>query len=180
MKTRITERRSSAAIRVLLRAATAAVSGGDPASALAILAAARPKVDAPTLRTQVLPLEVRALTSMGRAADAEALVARDGAQAEAVRLAEAREIDFAEQTVRLHDGASEELLRYDYLILATGGRTSYFGHDDWERFAPGLKDLDDAVEIRRRVLMAFEAAEKEEQPNLHGIVQILQAGRLRR
>jgi NADH dehydrogenase len=55
-------------------------------------------------------------------------------------------------------------LHFDYLVLATGGRTSYFGHDEWERFAPGLKDLDDAVEIRRRVLLAFEAAEKEENP----------------
>jgi NADH dehydrogenase len=45
--------------------------------------------------------------------------------------------------------------------MSTGGRTSYFGHDAWEKFAPGLKDLDDAVEIRRRVLLAFEAAEKE-------------------
>ena len=53
---------------------------------------------------------------------------------------------------------------YDYLVLATGGRTSYFGHDAWEKYAPGLKDLDDAVEIRRRVLLAFEAAEKESEP----------------
>jgi tetratricopeptide (TPR) repeat protein len=71
------------AVAILLRAATAAVSGGDPASALPILSAARAKVDAPMLRGQVLPLEVRALTSMGRAADAEALVARDGMQADA-------------------------------------------------------------------------------------------------
>src|SRR5262249_19518786 len=52
-------------------------------------------------------------------------------------------------------------LDYDHLVLATGGRTSYFGHDAWERYAPGLKDLDDAVEIRRRVLLAFEEAERE-------------------
>lgn len=71
------------AVAILLRAATAAVSGGEPASALPILATARTKADAPTLRGQVLPLEVRALTSMGRAADAEALVARDGTQADA-------------------------------------------------------------------------------------------------
>src|SRR6185436_10688508 len=64
------------------------------------------------------------------------------------------------QTVTLRDGE----LTYDYLLLATGGRTSYFGHDEWEKFAPGLKDLDDAVEIRRRVLLAFEAAEKETDP----------------
>jgi NADH dehydrogenase len=74
-----------------------------------------------------------------------------------VRLAEATGVDFERQVVKLHDGE----LGYDYLVLATGGRTSYFGHGEWERFAPGLKDLDDAVEIRRRVLLAFEAAEKE-------------------
>jgi NADH dehydrogenase len=77
-----------------------------------------------------------------------------------VLLAEAPGVDFANREVIL-GGQREERLKYDYLLLATGGRTSYFGHDDWEQFAPGLKDLDDAVEIRRRVLMAFEAAEKE-------------------
>ncbi len=74
-----------------------------------------------------------------------------------VLLAEATGVDFDRQAVKLRDGE----LSYDYLVLATGGRTSYFGHDEWEQFAPGLKDLDDAVEIRRRVLLAFEAAEKE-------------------
>src|SRR5712664_4764629 len=49
---------------------------------------------------------------------------------------------------------------YDFLILATGARHSYFGHPEWERIAPGLKSLEDAVEIRRRILMAFEYAEK--------------------
>ncbi|MGE0132247.1 MAG: NAD(P)/FAD-dependent oxidoreductase [Blastocatellales bacterium] len=73
---------------------------------------------------------------------------------------EATGADFGKQTVNLRDSK----LKYDYLVLATGGRTSYFGHDEWETFAPGLKDLDDAVEIRRRVLMAFEAAEKETNP----------------
>lgn len=77
-----------------------------------------------------------------------------------VMLAEATGVDFANRQVLL----GEQRLGYDYLLLATGGRTSYFGHDDWEQFAPGLKDLDDAVEIRRRVLMAFEAAEKESDP----------------
>ena len=75
----------------------------------------------------------------------------------AVLLAEAVGVDFERRIVNLRDGE----IGYDYLVLATGGRTSYFGHDEWERCAPGLKDLDDAVEIRRRVLMAFEAAEKE-------------------
>src|SRR5205814_4343960 len=51
-------------------------------------------------------------------------------------------------------------LDYDYLILATGARHSYFGHPEWEKLAPGLKSLEDAVEIRRRILMAFEYAEK--------------------
>ena len=53
---------------------------------------------------------------------------------------------------------------YDYLVLAPGAVNSYFGRDDWARAAPGLKDLDDAVEIRRRVLLAFEAAERETDP----------------
>lgn len=67
----------------LLRAASASVSGGDPAAALTILASARAKADAAAVRTQVLPLEVRALTNLGRAADAQALVTREGAQADA-------------------------------------------------------------------------------------------------
>jgi len=49
---------------------------------------------------------------------------------------------------------------YDYLIVAAGARHHYFGHDDWEQFAPGLKSLEDAVELRRRILLAFEVAEK--------------------
>ena len=48
--------------------------------------------------------------------------------------------------------------------MAAGARTSYFGHDDWARFAPGLKDLDDALEVRRRVLIALEAAERAADP----------------
>jgi NADH:ubiquinone reductase (H+-translocating) len=78
-----------------------------------------------------------------------------------VLLAEAVGVDFDHRIVQLADGQ----LDYDYLILATGGRTSYFGHENWEKFAPGLKDLDDAVEIRRRVLLAFEMAEKESDPD---------------
>jgi NADH dehydrogenase len=77
-----------------------------------------------------------------------------------VLLDEVTDVDFNNQTVELRDSK----LKYDYLVLAAGGRTSYFGHDEWEAFAPGLKDLDDAVEIRRRVLLAFEAAEKETDP----------------
>jgi tetratricopeptide (TPR) repeat protein len=71
-------------LSVLLRAAAAAVSGGEPATALPVLADARRRADAAALRTQVLPLEIRALTALGRAAEAEALVQRDGASADAV------------------------------------------------------------------------------------------------
>jgi NADH dehydrogenase len=62
------------------------------------------------------------------------------------------------RSVRLEDGTA---LAYDYLIVATGATHSYFGRDDWRPFAPGLKTLDDALEIRRRVLLAFERAERE-------------------
>src|SRR5439155_7374849 len=56
---------------------------------------------------------------------------------------------------------------YDYLILATGASHSYFGHDEFEQFAPGLKSLADAVSIRNRILQAFEQAEAEEDPKRH-------------
>jgi NADH:ubiquinone reductase (H+-translocating) len=78
-----------------------------------------------------------------------------------VLLGEASSIDTARRQVLLTDGAS---LDYDYLIVATGARHSYFGHEDWEPFAPGLKTLEDALEIRRRVLLAFEHAERESDP----------------
>lgn len=71
-------------LSVELRAAAAAISGGEPATALPILATARSRADAAALRSQVLPLEIRALTTLGRAAEAEALVARDAAQADPV------------------------------------------------------------------------------------------------
>ena len=74
---------SRPAIGLQLRAASASVSGGDPAAALTILAVARTKADATAIRTQVLPLEVRALTNLGRAGDAQTLVNREGAQADA-------------------------------------------------------------------------------------------------
>ncbi len=77
-----------------------------------------------------------------------------------VILAEVTGVDLAASSLTTTEGT----FTYDYLILATGGRTTYFGHNEWEKFAPGLKDLDDAIEIRRRVLLAFEAAEKEENP----------------
>ena len=53
---------------------------------------------------------------------------------------------------------------YDYLIVAAGAHTNYYGHDDWAGVAAGLKDLDDALEVRRRVLLAFEAADREMDP----------------
>jgi NADH dehydrogenase len=73
-------------------------------------------------------------------------------------LAEARSIDVGARRVLLEDGTA---LAYDYLIVATGATHSYFGHDDWAPFAPGLKTLDDAMEIRRRILLAYERAERE-------------------
>jgi NADH:ubiquinone reductase (H+-translocating) len=78
-----------------------------------------------------------------------------------VLLAEAAAIHPAERRVALTDGSD---LTYDYLIVATGARHSYFGHDNWEQLAPGLKSLEDAVEIRQRVLLAFELAEREPNP----------------
>src|SRR3989440_8257282 len=73
-----------------------------------------------------------------------------------VILAEVQSIDVDAKKVKMTDGEVD----YDYLIVATGARHSYFGHPEWEKLAPGLKSLEDAVEIRRRILMAFEYAEK--------------------
>jgi len=73
-----------------------------------------------------------------------------------VRMDEVVEVDLLEQWVLLAD---TEPLRFDYLVLATGATHSYFGHDDWSEFAPGLKTIEDAVTLRRKILMAFEAAE---------------------
>ena len=78
-----------------------------------------------------------------------------------ILLANATRIDTAARRVEL---AEAPALHYDYLVLAAGSRTNYFGHDDWAAVAPGLKDIDDAIEIRRRVLVAFEAAERETDP----------------
>jgi NADH dehydrogenase len=78
-----------------------------------------------------------------------------------VLLGEAREIDVDAKRVQLEDGE----LEYDYLIVATGATHSYFGHDDWAKFAPGLKSLEDALEIRRRVFLAYETAEREPDPD---------------
>ncbi|HWB40466.1 MAG TPA: NAD(P)/FAD-dependent oxidoreductase [Gemmatimonadales bacterium] len=75
-----------------------------------------------------------------------------------VLLAEATAVDVVGRKVHFGDGGC---LDYDYLIVATGAHHSYFGHEEWERLAPGLKSLEDALEIRRRVLVAFELAERE-------------------
>ncbi len=73
-----------------------------------------------------------------------------------VMLAEVQSIDVNAKKVKLTDGE----VAYDYLIVATGARHSYFGHPEWEKLAPGLKSLEDAVEVRRRILLAFEYAER--------------------
>jgi NADH dehydrogenase len=74
-----------------------------------------------------------------------------------VLLAEAVDFDVGNRRVILSDGA----VAYDTLIVATGTRHHYFGHDEWENYAPALKTVEDATEIRRRILLAFEAAERE-------------------
>ena len=77
-----------------------------------------------------------------------------------VLLAEATHIDVDNRRLILSDGE----LPYDTLIVATGASHQYFGHDDWEQHAPGLKTIGDAIDMRRRIFMAFEAAERETDP----------------
>ncbi len=84
-------------------------------------------------------------------------VLRHQANAE-VLLGDVASIDADRRVVRLGDGAE---IGYDFLVLATGAAHSYLGHDDWAPFAPGLKTIEDALEIRRRFLLAFELAERE-------------------
>jgi NADH dehydrogenase len=78
-------------------------------------------------------------------------------------LAEAVGVDAEHRRVRFEDGST---VTYDTLVLATGVRHAYFGHDEWEPFALGLKTIEDATKIRRRILMAFERAERETDPGL--------------
>jgi NADH dehydrogenase len=78
-----------------------------------------------------------------------------------VLMAEAQRIDVDARRLELADGGS---LQYDYLIVASGSRHAYFGHGEWEQYAPGLKTLEDAIHIRRRILVAFERAERETDP----------------
>jgi NADH:ubiquinone reductase (H+-translocating) len=87
-------------------------------------------------------------------------VLRNQSNAE-VLLAEVSTIDVPTRRVTLTDASQ---VAYDYLIVATGAHHSYFGHNEWEPLAPGLKSLEDAVEIRQRVLLAFERAERETDP----------------
>jgi NADH:ubiquinone reductase (H+-translocating) len=77
-----------------------------------------------------------------------------------VLLAKVIDIDVKARQVLLSDGAID----YDALIVATGSRHHYFGNNDWEKIAPGLKTVEDATEIRRRIFVAFEAAERESDP----------------
>jgi NADH dehydrogenase len=79
-----------------------------------------------------------------------------------VRLGRVTSLDLAAKTVALETG---ETISYDFAILAAGAAHSYFGHPEWESDAPGLKSLEDALEIRRRVLLAFECAEHENRPD---------------
>src|SRR2546427_7604243 len=73
-----------------------------------------------------------------------------------VMLAEVQSVDVNAKKIKTTDTE----IGYDFLILATGARHSYFGHNEWEKLAPGLKSLEDAIELRRRLLLAFEYAEK--------------------
>ncbi|OOG46787.1 NAD(P)/FAD-dependent oxidoreductase [Rhodanobacter sp. C01] len=77
-----------------------------------------------------------------------------------VRMDEARSIDVQQRQVTLAGGT----LDYDYLLVATGSSHAYFGHAEWERHAPGMKTMDDALAIRRHILDAFESAEREPDP----------------
>jgi NADH dehydrogenase len=81
-----------------------------------------------------------------------------------VLLAEAEAVDAPARRVRLKGGGAVE---YDHLIIATGATHSYFAHPEWERVAPGLKSIEDALEMRKRIFFAFEAAEREEDAALH-------------
>ena len=78
-----------------------------------------------------------------------------------VLLAEAESVDVHRRRVLFTGGGS---VAYDHLILATGATHSYFAHPEWEKFAPGLKTIEDALEMRKRIFFAFEAAEREEDP----------------
>ena len=79
-----------------------------------------------------------------------------------VLLGEVIDIDSAGKSLKLKDGA---VIPYDWLIVATGSQGTYFGHDEWHTWAPGLKSIEDATLIRHKILMAFEAAERTTDPD---------------
>lgn len=83
-------------------------------------------------------------------------------------LGEVQDVDTERRWVILGDGSA---VAYDTLVVATGARHSYFGHDQWKPFAPGLKSLEDAITIRRRILLAFEEAERETDPARRAALQ---------
>ena len=101
-----------------------------------------------------------AVLSPGDIASPIRWIVRDQPNVE-VLLGEADRVDADRKVVHLTDGAE---INYDYLIVAAGATHAYFGHDDWLPYAPGLKTLEDALEMRRRVLLAFERAERESDP----------------
>src|SRR6202165_4482065 len=74
-----------------------------------------------------------------------------------VLMSEVQDFDLSRRVVKLPD----EEIPYDYLIVASGASHAYFGHDEWEPLAPGLKTIEDALEMRRRILLAYEIAERE-------------------
>ena len=80
-----------------------------------------------------------------------------------VLMSEVQDFDLSRRSVKLDAGE----IAYDYLIVAAGASHAYFGHDEWEPFAPGLKTIEDALEIRRRVLLAFELAERQAAESKH-------------
>jgi len=90
-----------------------------------------------------------------------------------VLLGEATRIDVANRRVVLSDGAVD----YETLIVATGASHQYFGHPEWEQFAPGLKSIEDATDMRRRILLAFETAEREPDPEkVHALLTFVIVG----
>jgi NADH:ubiquinone reductase (H+-translocating) len=141
-------------------------------SGFAGLAAARELAAAPVRVTVVdrrnhhlfQPLLYQVATAALNPADISApirRVLRRQRNAEVV-LGELAAVDTARRTLTLRDGGT---LAYDYLVVATGASHSYLGHDAWQTFAPGLKTVEDALEIRRRILTAFERAEWERDPD---------------
>ena len=75
-----------------------------------------------------------------------------------VMMAEVEGVDLTKRLLELEDGTE---LTYDYLVIAAGAKPSYFGHDEWSSFAPGLKSLGDALDLRRRLLLSLERAERQ-------------------